>query len=123
MIVDRPSGKRGYVIAGCRIASQTMSAWPGVRAALFINDPESEPEPVQDRLTRLFGLTPREASIAQVLSGGGSIDDACEKLGVLRPTVRTHLQNLFQKLDVSRQSELVSVVHRSLAGLPRQASA
>ena len=61
------------------------------------------------------------ASIAELahapLAAGRSLDQAAERLGIARNTARSHLRGLFAKTGVSRQGELVRLIHTSLPGL------
>ncbi|WP_167759984.1 LuxR C-terminal-related transcriptional regulator [Paraburkholderia pallida] len=43
-----------------------------------------------------------------------SIDEAGEAMGIRRNTVRSHLRSIFSKLGITRQSELLLLVFRSL---------
>ncbi|MGA7220233.1 MAG: helix-turn-helix transcriptional regulator [Candidatus Sulfotelmatobacter sp.] len=58
-------------------------------------------------LTRLFGLTRGEASLAKHLLAGKSIDEAAAELFISPHTARTHLKRIFMKTDTHRQTELV----------------
>ena len=53
-------------------------------------------------------LTPRETEILQVIAKGLSNLAAAETLGVSRSTVRTHLEHIYAKLDVSNRTEAVT---------------
>ncbi|HWG59212.1 MAG TPA: helix-turn-helix transcriptional regulator, partial [Candidatus Acidoferrales bacterium] len=68
-------------------------------------------------LTRQYGLTKHEASLADLLLQGSDLREAAEKLGVSMNTVRTHLRLIFEKTDTHRQAELVRVLLRGPAGL------
>ena len=59
-----------------------------------------------------------EASLANLLMEGKTVNECCDLLGIRRSTARTHLQHLFEKVGVQRQSELVSVLLKSI-GLVR----
>ena len=63
---------------------------------------------------RTFELTPAEARLARILIAGKSLNDACHELHIQRTTAKTHLRNLFDKLGVRRQTELVSLLLRSI---------
>ena len=45
---------------------------------------------------------------------GKALDECCKLLNIRRSTARTHLQHLFEKVGVQRQSELVSVLLKSI---------
>lgn len=66
-----------------------------------------------DALGRMFGLTPAEARLTQMLVLGQSLDEASQVLLVSLNTVKTHLKRIFSKMGVRRQSELVQAVYAS----------
>jgi DNA-binding NarL/FixJ family response regulator len=53
-------------------------------------------------------LTPRETEILQLIARGLSNRAAAETLGLSRATVRTHLEHIYAKLDVSNRTEAVT---------------
>jgi DNA-binding CsgD family transcriptional regulator len=81
---------------------------------LFILDPEIPVETVEAELRQLYGLTATEASLANQLMEGKALDDCCKILNIRRSTARTHLQHLFEKVGVQRQSELVALLLKSI---------
>ena len=81
---------------------------------LFILDPEIPVERVETELRQLYGLTSMEARLANLLMEGKALDECCTVLGIRRSTARTHLQHLFEKVGVQRQSELVSLLLKSI---------
>lgn len=56
----------------------------------------------------LPGLTPRETEILALIAKGLSNRAAAEALGLSRATVRTHLEHIYAKLDVSNRTEAVT---------------
>ncbi len=68
---------------------------------------------------QLFHLSPAEADIAIQLSQGLRIRTIAEKRGVKVDTVRVQVKHLLQKLDASRQSDIVGLVAR-LAGATKE---
>jgi DNA-binding CsgD family transcriptional regulator len=83
-------------------------------AAVFINDPDAKLQPPLRILETLYGLTAAEARLAILLLNGASLTQASEINGSSRNTTRTHLQHLFDKLGVKRQSELVALLLRTI---------
>jgi DNA-binding CsgD family transcriptional regulator len=81
---------------------------------LFILDPETSVETVEAELRQLYGLTSMEACLANLLMEGKALDECCKILNIRRTTARTHLQHLFEKVGVQRQSELVSLLLKSI---------
>lgn len=53
-------------------------------------------------------LTAREAEILALIAKGLNNRDAAQALGVSRGTVRTHLEHIYAKLDVSNRTEAVT---------------
>lgn len=64
---------------------------------------EFDPAVVRD----IFGLTAGEARLAALIGGGLSVDAAADRLGVAEGTARVVLKNVFRKLGINRQAELV----------------
>jgi DNA-binding CsgD family transcriptional regulator len=108
---DRPSGKRPYVIHV--LPSHRPDADESLRqpmALVVITDPEDEPEPAAALLRRLYRLTKAEAEVALRIMHGTDLKQISEELSVSLPTVRTHLQHVFDKTDTHRQAELVRLL-------------
>ena len=66
-------------------------------------------------LARLFGLAPREAELAIALSEGHSIAEAGEAMGLTLETARNYSKQLYAKLGVRGQTQLVRLVLESAA--------
>lgn len=68
-------------------------------------------------IQKLFGLTPKEATLALRLAAGESLLDAARTLSMSPNTARTHLRSVFAKTGVDRQASLVRVLLKSVAML------
>ena len=68
-------------------------------------------------IQKLFGLTPKEATLALRLAGGDSLQEASATLGISTNTSRAHLRSIFAKTGVDRQAKLVRVLLKSVAML------
>jgi DNA-binding CsgD family transcriptional regulator/PAS domain-containing protein len=116
MTVPRPSQRRAFEIL---VAPLRQGVLPPVQrqqaAAIFLVDPENQPEPNDQALIRLFGLTPAEARLAKLLIQGKSLKLAAEEFCLSPNTVRSQLQRVFDKTGATRQGELVSLFWKSLA--------
>jgi DNA-binding NarL/FixJ family response regulator len=53
-------------------------------------------------------LTPREKEILQIIAKGMSNREVAEILDLSRSTVRTHLEHIYEKLEVSNRTEAVT---------------
>ncbi|HXW93442.1 MAG TPA: helix-turn-helix transcriptional regulator, partial [Terriglobales bacterium] len=78
--------------------------------AIFVTDPDKHQPGKAQLLASLFGLTPAEVRLAQMLASGSGLRDASEQLGVAQSTVRSQLKSIFAKTNVNRQSDLVRLV-------------
>jgi DNA-binding CsgD family transcriptional regulator len=86
-------------------------------AIVVMRDPGRRASVSAAVVSRLFGLTPAEATLAALLAQGSDLDEAATELGIRRNTARSHLQSIFMKTDVKRQSELVRMILSSVATL------
>jgi two-component system, NarL family, nitrate/nitrite response regulator NarL len=59
-----------------------------------------------------FGLTPREEQVLQMTAEGLSAPDIAKRLVVSRGTVKTHFQNIYDKLEVRDRAAAVARVLR-----------
>jgi DNA-binding CsgD family transcriptional regulator len=67
-------------------------------------------------LQELYGLTPREADVANKLCEGKTVEQVADDLEMQYETARTHLRRILSKTGTSRQAEMIIL----LAKLPRQ---
>lgn len=109
--VTRPSGKRPYSVMVIRLP-QDLPTFAGRQAALLVvvQDPATSPPDISHLLRSLYGLTPREASLAMRLSDGSTLLQVADKLGITEGTARVHMTSVYAKLGVSRQAELVRLL-------------
>ena len=111
LICVRPSGKRPYVVHVLPSHRRDADEPPRQAMALvLIIDPEDEPEPAATLLRRLYHLTKAEADVVVHMMRGADVKQIAEELSVSLPTVRTHLQHVFDKTDTHRQVELVRLL-------------
>lgn len=87
-------------------AADTCSA----AAAVFIRKTAPEPSAPLEALSTLHKLTASEARVVDAVMKGGGVKEMAEILGLSQATVKTHLQKIFQKTGVNRQSDLVKLV-------------
>ncbi|MDU0959370.1 MAG: helix-turn-helix transcriptional regulator, partial [Bradyrhizobium sp.] len=60
----------------------------------------------------VLGLTLGEARVAALVGAGLPPRDAANRLGIAEDTARNVLKRVFQKVGISRQSELVGLLAR-----------
>ncbi|MGV0834566.1 helix-turn-helix transcriptional regulator [Mycolicibacterium thermoresistibile] len=109
LLCHRPSGKRAYVVHVLPLGRTDRLRR---RALVVIVDPECQPEPPAELLRRLYGLTRAEAQIALGVLRGEGLKPLAEELALSLPTVKTHLQHVFDKTATHRQAELVRLLLR-----------
>lgn len=59
-----------------------------------------------------FGLTSREKEVTLLLSKGRNKRYISQELGLAEETVKTHMGNVYRKLMVHSQQELIDLVER-----------
>lgn len=125
MRLERPSGRASIGVVARTIPATEIADGPGRPAlVLYLRDPEASCIPVvQEAVRRHFGLTRTEADLALCLTDGCTIDDAAERLGLSRDSVRTHLRCVLSKTGVTRQAALVQVLLNSMMSLDGDADA
>ena len=66
-------------------------------------------------VARLFGLTPQEGKLALLLATGSSINEAAEHLGVAISAARNYSKNIYAKLNLRGQNDLIRLISKSFA--------
>lgn len=87
-----------------------------------LTDLETEGRLPDGPLRDVFGLTPAEARLAQVLFEGGSVQQIAARFGISSNTVRVQLASIFDKTHTNRQADLVALLSR-LSHVPAADSA
>lgn len=91
-------------IGAVAVAFATGGVWVGWRLTS-----RSAPGPFQRNAAALasLGLTRQEVTVLERLAAGQSNKEIARTLGLSPNTVKTHIANLFGKLDVSRRTQAV----------------
>jgi DNA-binding CsgD family transcriptional regulator/PAS domain-containing protein len=79
-------------------------------AGVFVQDPMVAPRTESEAFARLYGLTGAELKVLLTLAPGLTAKEAAKILGVREPTIKTHLQRIYEKTGMSRQTELVRLL-------------
>ncbi|WP_395447833.1 helix-turn-helix transcriptional regulator [Aminobacter sp. UC22_36] len=112
--IHRSSGEAlGLVVRPAPHSAKLQAPLRGA-ALVIIADAGSTVAPHPAILVRLFGLTPAEAELAALMGQGLDLNDASAALGITKNTAKAHLRMVFSKTGVSRQSELVRLLLRSV---------
>jgi DNA-binding CsgD family transcriptional regulator len=85
----------------------------GATVLVTIHEVEPTPRRTVETLRSRFGLTAREAALADQLRSGATLAEAAAALRMSLGTARTHLKAIFAKTGVSRQAQLVALLNGS----------
>ncbi len=77
------------------------------RMVVFITDPDAVQLPTIAQLVDLYALTPSQARVARALGFGSSYKEIARDLGVSSNTIATHVKEVYAKVKVNRQADLV----------------
>ena len=81
--------------------------------AIVLAIEQKSAEPPDPAVVRdILGLTLGEAKVAALVGSGVPPKMAADRLGIAEDTARNVLKRVFEKLDISRQSELVALLGR-----------
>jgi DNA-binding CsgD family transcriptional regulator len=87
-----------------------MGIWAGVRITgkktIIITRPAVDFRLDEEKL-KLLGITKREYEVLELMATGLSNQEMADKLFVSLNTIKTHLSNLFIKLDVKRRTQAI----------------
>lgn len=115
----RPSGKLPLTLTmrPARAESTPEGYGEGDSVLVLIHDPDRTLHVGYTELRELYGLTPTEARLANLMMQGRTIEECTGLLGIRRSTVKMHLRNLYGKTGIQRQSELVSLMFKSFGNI------
>ncbi|MCV3737094.1 LuxR C-terminal-related transcriptional regulator [Rhizobium sp. TRM96647] len=92
-----------------RLTSDPMTEFlNGPTVAVIIEPIAGVDEPRSERLQASYRLTPKEAQIAAAIASGLSLREIADNDGVSYETVRSHVKNIYGKMEVSSQASLVA---------------
>jgi len=83
-----------------------------VEKEVYVNSPDSYRDVPDTSLASQLELSKRELEVLGLMAQGHSNQEIAAKLFVSLSTVKTHIQNLFEKLDVKRRTQAVEKARR-----------
>jgi DNA-binding CsgD family transcriptional regulator len=122
---DAALGARGISVpltarGGKRHVAHVLSLTSGARnkarsssaavAALFVHEASAAVPSPPEIIANAYKLTPTELRVLLAIVEVGGVPAVAEALGVAGETVRTHLGNIYVKMGVNRQADLVKLV-------------
>ncbi len=77
---------------------------------VFIFDPATHMAPLNGVIASAFNLTPAQTKLTRALAQGYQLQDYADTTGISRNTARNHLAAIMEKMGITRQSELISII-------------
>lgn len=108
-------GAAGRALISTPLTLHTPLLGPGMTRLVLLSDPAFQMTRDCRPALELLGLTAAEARLAVLVGSGLSPRDGARSLGISLSTARSALRSIFDKLSISRQSQLAGLVAR-LAG-------
>ncbi|HSD69971.1 MAG TPA: response regulator transcription factor [Woeseiaceae bacterium] len=102
-----------YVVILCGLFTG-LGAWIGHR---LTRQAPQRPFQINTRALNYLGISDREREVLALLGAGHSNREIADRLFISTNTVKTHVSNLYQKLEVSRRGQAVRKA-RSLQLVP-----
>ena len=111
MLLARPSGLPPLVVHVKPVGvPQPDYGARHVAALVLIVEPGSQRRIDPGLVARTLGLTPMESQVAVWLAEGKSVRDMAEATGRTQGSIYWHLKQIYQRLPISRQVDLVRLV-------------
>jgi DNA-binding CsgD family transcriptional regulator len=107
-----PQGKRymANILPLTSGARRTAGTQYSAVAAVFVDEAGREGALPYEMIANHYRLTPAELRVLFGIVQIGGVPEVASALGVSEPTVKTHLQHVFEKTDTNRQADLVKLV-------------
>lgn len=115
LTIAKPSGKRPLIVQATRyVGSDHLPTSHRPALILFLQDLDYRPAAAIDAFARAFKLTPAEEKLVSALVSGATLRSHAGVESVSEETARWHLKNVFSKTDCHSQTELLSLIQRSI---------
>lgn len=114
LLIPRGPGSRPLQLLITPFRSGEFFAAAQPAALIFLSDPESIPPSRAQVLRDLYGLSPVESRLVDLLLHGLELRGAAERLSITYHSARFYLKEIFRKTQTRRQVEL----YRMMASLP-----
>ncbi|MDA7946100.1 MAG: hypothetical protein MPJ78_01340, partial [Hyphomicrobiaceae bacterium] len=114
---SRTAGDGAYGVVLTPMPAQCDFGLGSAAAAIFLFDPLVNRTTAIELFVTSHDLSRSEAELAHRLALGESLDEAAAYRSISRNTAKAQLRSIFAKTNTNRQSELVSLLLRSIAGI------
>jgi DNA-binding CsgD family transcriptional regulator len=116
LLLSRKSGKKPLQLVVFPFATSGLLVEDRPQVLVFLSDPSSKPSSRAAVLRALYGLTPTESRLADLLLRGFEVREAADHMRTTLETARFHLKRVLAKTGTRRQTELM----RLMLSLPGQ---
>jgi DNA-binding CsgD family transcriptional regulator len=110
MLMRRPSGQKGLPLTVTPFQAALHGGTARVAALVFVGDPSGRTQTRSATLRALYGLTPSEARVADLLAQGMEVGELAARLGITLPTARFHVKRILGKTGTGKQSLLMKLM-------------
>ena len=107
--IHRDQQPRPYCLSFSRMPKQLDERRDGFNVLILIKDLSLNFEYWADRLAAMFGLSRREVECVILLTERRNTTEVSDVMNISPETVRQYIKNIFKKMDVQKQHELVSL--------------
>jgi len=111
-VVISREGTPWLLAEALRTTEFSRDVFAGARIVLVLTDLAASPMRSQTMWSIVFGLTPAEARLANLIVLGGGIQHAADTLHISRETARSQLKSVFLKTRTTSQVELTALSAR-----------
>lgn len=110
MLIHRKHPLRSLQVVVSPFCPGTLMNEPEATALIQFSDPLAIPKSRAAVLRALYGLTPTESRLADLLLQGLEVREAAERLRTTIETARFHLKRVLAKTGTGRQTELMRLM-------------
>lgn len=107
--IHRDDFTRPLMVSVNKMPKSQLERREGHHAMLLIKDLNLNQEFWLDRLKVEYQLAPRETQCVALLAEGRDVADVSEIMNIGKETVRQYMKNVYKKMKVHKQHELVSL--------------
>jgi len=110
ILVTRKPPLRPLQVVVSPFASGSQRSDLQATALIHFSDPYANPRPRGEILCALYGLTPTESRLADLLLDGMEVQQIADRMKTTLQTARVNLKRVLAKTDTHRQSELMRLM-------------
>jgi DNA-binding CsgD family transcriptional regulator/PAS domain-containing protein len=114
LLISRKSHKPAFQVTFTPVPLALIQTHKQLATLVFITDPARGPLSRSSALRALYGLSPLECRLADLLASGHDVAAAAKPLRLTVDATRSHLKSVYRKTGTNRQADLI----RCILGLP-----